>query len=262
MCSSFPLVTPGKPRSTMNAEKCSPSTLAKTMKMSAKPPLVIHIFSPLSSHDPSAWRTALARALSASDPDPDSLRQYAPTSLAADDARQVLLLLRRRAEAEDRNDRQAGLRAERRREARRLADGLADDDRRGLVRSDAADVFRYVDADQAERAGAGDQVAGDLPVLLLEFGQRRRHFVGDELRRGLRDQPMFLAQPLGREDVVGVGFTKQPVGAEAGGHGNNDTGPTGTTGTRWRAGSGRASSLGVLLNEERVAGSHEGGALP
>jgi hypothetical protein len=63
----------------MNAENCSPSTLAKTMKMSAKPPLVIHIFSPLSRQEPSGWRVARVRAPSASDPEPDSLRQYAPT---------------------------------------------------------------------------------------------------------------------------------------------------------------------------------------
>ena len=46
--------TPGNPRSTMNAENCSPSTLAKTMKRSAKPPFVIHIFSPVIDQDPSA----------------------------------------------------------------------------------------------------------------------------------------------------------------------------------------------------------------
>jgi hypothetical protein len=39
---------PGKVRSTMNAVNFSPSTLAKTVNRSAKPALVIHIFSPLS----------------------------------------------------------------------------------------------------------------------------------------------------------------------------------------------------------------------
>ena len=73
MCSSLPVLTPGKPRSTMKPVKASPSTLAKTMKMSAKPPLVIHIFSPLRTKLPSGCRVALARAPSASDPEPDSL---------------------------------------------------------------------------------------------------------------------------------------------------------------------------------------------
>jgi hypothetical protein len=36
----------GNARSTRKAENCSPSTLAKMMKRSAKPPFVIHIFSP------------------------------------------------------------------------------------------------------------------------------------------------------------------------------------------------------------------------
>ena len=65
----------------MNAVKASPSTLAKTMNTSAKPALVIHIFSPDSEKLPSASRVARARAPSASEPEPDSLRQYAPTSV-------------------------------------------------------------------------------------------------------------------------------------------------------------------------------------
>ena len=54
LCSSLPELTPGKPRSTMNAVNCSPSTLAKTMNRSAKPPFEIHIFSPFSTQLPSA----------------------------------------------------------------------------------------------------------------------------------------------------------------------------------------------------------------
>ena len=73
LCSSLPLETPANARSTMKALKCSPSTLANTTNRSAKPPLVIHIFSPLSTKLPSAWRAARAFAPSASEPDPDSL---------------------------------------------------------------------------------------------------------------------------------------------------------------------------------------------
>ena len=58
----------------MNAVNCSPSTFAKTMNRSAKPPLVIHIFSPFSTKLPSACRVARVRAPSASEPEPDSLR--------------------------------------------------------------------------------------------------------------------------------------------------------------------------------------------
>ena len=64
----------------MNAEKCSPSTFANTIKMSAKPPLVIHIFSPVSAKLPSWSRTARVAAPRASDPEPDSLSAYAPTN--------------------------------------------------------------------------------------------------------------------------------------------------------------------------------------
>jgi hypothetical protein len=71
----LPVDTPGQLRSTIKAVNCSPSTFAKTMKRSAKPPLVIHIFSPESRKLPSAWRTARALALNASEPEPDSLKQ-------------------------------------------------------------------------------------------------------------------------------------------------------------------------------------------
>ena len=57
----------------MNAVNCSPSTLAKTMMTSAKPPLLIHIFSPLRSQLPSGCFTARVLAASASEPEPDSL---------------------------------------------------------------------------------------------------------------------------------------------------------------------------------------------
>ena len=80
LCSSFPLDTPANARSTMKAVKRSPSTFANTMNRSAKPPLVIHIFSPASTKLPSACSVARVLALSASEPEPDSLSAYAPTS--------------------------------------------------------------------------------------------------------------------------------------------------------------------------------------
>src|SRR4029453_9801479 len=80
LCSSLPELKPGSPRSTMNAVKCSPSTFAKMMKRSAKPPLLIHIFSPLSDQLPSGSFVARVFAASASEPEPDSLRAYAPIS--------------------------------------------------------------------------------------------------------------------------------------------------------------------------------------
>ncbi len=46
LCSSAPMENPGNVFSTRNAVNFSPSTLAKTVNKSAKPALVIHIFSP------------------------------------------------------------------------------------------------------------------------------------------------------------------------------------------------------------------------
>ena len=48
LISSRPLTTP-MPRSTRKAVNLSPSTLAKMVNRSAKPPLVIHIFWPFST---------------------------------------------------------------------------------------------------------------------------------------------------------------------------------------------------------------------
>src|SRR5439155_7722383 len=80
LCSSAPTENPGKVRSTKNAVNFSPSTLAKTVNRSAKPALVIHIFSPLRTYClPSAERTARDRQLKASDPDVASDSAYAPT---------------------------------------------------------------------------------------------------------------------------------------------------------------------------------------
>ena len=89
LCSSLPLFTP-KPRSTRNAVNWPLSnpgapvprpsfiTFANTTNRSAKPPLVIHIFSPLRTKLPSGCFVARVRAPRASEPDPVSLSPYAP----------------------------------------------------------------------------------------------------------------------------------------------------------------------------------------
>jgi hypothetical protein len=62
----------------MKAENLSPSTFANTMKMSAKPPLVIHIFSPFRMYSlPSSLKRAVALAAIASEPEPASVNAYA-----------------------------------------------------------------------------------------------------------------------------------------------------------------------------------------
>ena len=148
LCSSLPLDTPGHLRSTMKAVKCSPSTFAKTTKTSAKPPLVIHIFSPEITKLPSGCFMARVLAASASEPEPDSLRQYDADQLARDEAGQVLLLLRLGAEHVDRQDGEVGLGAERGGKRAVLGDLLGDDQRRDLVEVDAAVGFGDVGAEQ------------------------------------------------------------------------------------------------------------------
>src|SRR3984957_12529392 len=79
--SSAPMVNPGVLRSTTKAENLSPSTFAKTMKTSANPPLVIHIFWPLRIQLlPSGERTARVREASESEPACGSDRQYAASN--------------------------------------------------------------------------------------------------------------------------------------------------------------------------------------
>ena len=74
---------------------------------------------------------------------------------------------------EEREDRQAGLGADRRREGGASADRFADEDRRRLVEIDAAEFFRHVGADEAERSRLGDELARQRPVFLLEALDRR-----------------------------------------------------------------------------------------
>ena len=96
----------------MKAVKCSPSTFAKTMKTSAKPPLVIHIFSPVSANPPSGQSGgACGRA--------ERIRSRARLAervradqLAGDQPRQISGFLIGCAEVQDRADREIALRAE------------------------------------------------------------------------------------------------------------------------------------------------------
>ncbi len=68
LCSSGPVVNPGASFSTMKALNFSPSTLAKTMKTSAKPALEIHCLVPFRIQCfPSGERTARVFAAMASE---------------------------------------------------------------------------------------------------------------------------------------------------------------------------------------------------
>ena len=95
--SSFgPELTPGQPRSTMNADSfpASPSVRANTVKKFAMPPLVIQSFSPLSIQPPPGFLTALAFMDAASEPEPASVRQKRSDHFTACEFRQVFFFLR------------------------------------------------------------------------------------------------------------------------------------------------------------------------
>ena len=147
----------------MNAVKCSPSTFANTMKTSAKPPLVIHIFSPFSAKPPSGSRVARALAPSASEPEPDSLSAYAPTSLAGDQLRQIPVLLigvpKSRIGAIARLLCAPNAALNDALPARlRLTTSAA-----ALSRPDAAELLRRIHAEQAELARAPQQLPRERP---------------------------------------------------------------------------------------------------
>jgi hypothetical protein len=77
LCSSRETETPGKSRSTRNAENLSPSIFAITRNRSAHFALEIHIFVPFSTNL-SPRRSARVVAESASLPEFGSLSAYAP----------------------------------------------------------------------------------------------------------------------------------------------------------------------------------------
>ena len=131
---------------------------------------------------------------------------------AAHQAWQEALLLVLSAEAKEWCDRQPGLRAEGRGKRRGAPDRFADDDRRDLVQFHAAVLLGHVSAEQAELTAAPHQRSRERPVLLLEPLEHWQHLVHDELDSRLADQPVFIAQPLGREDRLARVFN-QPLPA-------------------------------------------------
>ena len=187
----------------MKAVNCSPSTLAKTMKTSAKPPLVIHIFSPVSDEAAVGLprRARLARrARRSRSPTRSARRRRSISPLTR--PRQVALLLLVGAEAEERHDREAGLRAERRGERRRA--------RRPLRRRRSTTTLSSSTPPNASGTSVPsspsspqrcDQRRARAPSPSFEPLERRHApRCVDELVGRLRDQPMLVGELLGRED--------------------------------------------------------------
>ena len=144
---------------------------------------------------------------------------------AADQAWQESLLLVLGAEAKEWCDCQPGLRAEGRGKGRGAPDRFADDDCRDLVQFHPAVLLGHVSAKQAELTAAPDERARERPVLLLEPLEHWQHLVDDELDSRLADQPVFIAQPLGREDRLARVFN-QPLPAARRDHGGRHYWPS------------------------------------
>ncbi len=130
--------------------------------------------------------------------------------LATDQTRQILLLLRLRAETDKRRDGKSGLRAERRRKGCGSTDRFTDKDRCDLVQADAAELLRDVGSEQAEFAGSADEAACELPILLLEPVERWLHLIRHELVGRLTDEPMLVGQLLRCEHRVSLCVVDQP----------------------------------------------------
>ena len=76
-------------------------------------------------------------------------------------------------------------------------DAFGDDDGRGLVEIDAAELLGDVGADQPEIAAAFDQIARDVPVLRFERVERAASLPASmKSQRRARDQPMLVGQAL------------------------------------------------------------------
>src|SRR4029079_19034315 len=62
-------------------------------------------------------------------------------------------------------------------------------------------LLRCIDTEQPEFAATVNEVAGQLPVLVLESIEIRQHFPCDELVGGLSDEAVLVGQLFRREDA-------------------------------------------------------------
>ena len=86
---------------------------------------------------------------------------------------------------------------------------LADVGGADLVETQAAVSFRNLEAEQVEIGGLLQQFARCRPVVRVEAGLVGKHLVAHELRGGPPEQPLLVAQVLGREQVIRVQRTYQ-----------------------------------------------------
>ena len=140
--------------------------------------------------------------------------------LARGELRQILLLLRLAAVVDDGQRADAGVRAPRDAEGAELRRAFGDEQRGGLVELETAVRLGHLDREQADLAGAAQQVGHHAVLLLLDLAEARDHLAVDELLRGARHRPRLLAEVLEHEDVVGNGLDQERA-AGRNGHGGH-----------------------------------------
>jgi len=180
----------------------SPSTLAKIVKMSAKPAFVMKSLLPVSFQLlPSAERTAFVFAASASDPEPGSVRRRRRSSRRSP-TRQILLALGLRAEQDDGHRADADVGAEAHGEGPLHGDRLGDEARARLVAVEAAVLFRDVVAQQAHGAGLLHELAHEPGLSSPRCRRAAQHLAAHEIVRRLFHHPLLVVEHLGRETLA------------------------------------------------------------
>ncbi len=195
---SRPTVSPGAPFSTTNAlmPRCAGvaagSVFASSRKMSARRPLVTHIFEPSMTYV-SPSRLAVVEIACRSVPAFGSDRQMPRARFAFREPRQETLLLIRRAVLRQ-HVAEHEMRAEDAGEAHPAARQLLEDDREGgVVDFAAAVLLGDIEAEEAERLHRLDERVRVL-VAVFHAGGNRNDLAIDELADRPRNQLLFLVQ--------------------------------------------------------------------
>ena len=122
--------------------------------------------------------------------------------LAARQPRQVALLLLLGPEIHERQRPYRRMRAERSAERRIDGDLLADVRRADQIKAEAAVRGRNLEPQQIQLARLLHQPARELPIVLVQLIDDRKHLSLHELRGGPAEQPLFFGELFADEHVV------------------------------------------------------------
>ena len=126
---------------------------------------------------------------------------------------QVLLLLLFGAEEDERQGADAGVRAHGDDKAAALGHLVGDDGRGDLVHLGAAVFGRNVNVGQAHFGALLEEIARDLPVLVLDLFDGREEFVDRKLVGELGDHLLVFVEVFRSEDVLQVVVFEQKASA-------------------------------------------------